>query len=422
VAEYATPGLTVLDAVTSKAITTATTLYVTTAGNDSTGDGTVGAPYLTIQKALDSLLAYRITAVVTISVGAGNFAGFVAGGYNLGVGGAVHVEGTMTVIESGTATAFSVVDGYLNIEDNTKTWVADEHQGRFAAVAFGAGALVYLPIGTNSATQMSIATNNSSLGGNTAYSIAEPATKITTASSAASGVGVYFTTPSSGTQTGVGVLVRRVEVGTGLVATARWGVYANLTSCTLRGSVANTGANRLECTYCSFLVPAAGRGISSTSALTDSGMINAQQCVFVVGTSGIGVAAAMGGQSGMRVSLCQIRCGGGTSVGFHVCGGQVTIGSCGIWGAATGLKAERHAVVDSPAVPSYLPPTFVGSGNTLAVECLTGARVTVGPSSTLTGTTEISVDGATSTIAAMRALTPKVFPATPNAYGSYVCE
>ncbi len=57
-------------------LTTALTIYVATTGNDTTGTGLVGAPYATIQKAVDVLYKNYDMAgyAVTISVAAGTYA------------------------------------------------------------------------------------------------------------------------------------------------------------------------------------------------------------------------------------------------------------------------------------------------------------------------------------------------------------
>lgn len=52
----------------------ATNIYVTKAGNDDTGDGSFGAPYLTIQKALDSVASSLYEGAVNINVGDGTYA------------------------------------------------------------------------------------------------------------------------------------------------------------------------------------------------------------------------------------------------------------------------------------------------------------------------------------------------------------
>ncbi len=56
--------------------TSPTTIYVRSTGNDSTGDGTLAAPFLTIQKAVDVLATYDQNGYeIVIDVGAGTFAG-----------------------------------------------------------------------------------------------------------------------------------------------------------------------------------------------------------------------------------------------------------------------------------------------------------------------------------------------------------
>jgi len=48
------------------------TIYVTTSGNDTTGTGAVGAPYLTVSRAIQDI-PYYLTSDVTINIGAGTF-------------------------------------------------------------------------------------------------------------------------------------------------------------------------------------------------------------------------------------------------------------------------------------------------------------------------------------------------------------
>lgn len=55
-------------------LTSSVTLYVSTTGSDSTGDGSNGKPYATIQKALDELPKCLQGYVATISVEAGTYA------------------------------------------------------------------------------------------------------------------------------------------------------------------------------------------------------------------------------------------------------------------------------------------------------------------------------------------------------------
>lgn len=79
-------------------LTVATTFYVATTGSDTTGTGAVGAPWLTIQKAIDTLYSsYDLgNNAVTISVADGTYtAGVSANGAFVG-GGSVTITGNVT--------------------------------------------------------------------------------------------------------------------------------------------------------------------------------------------------------------------------------------------------------------------------------------------------------------------------------------
>lgn len=85
----------------------ARTLYVRTAGSDSTGNGTETAPYATVQRAIDTLKGHAINAVVTIDIGAGAFSDPVVVDDELVVSG---VEGPAIVLK-GAGVASTTIDG-----------------------------------------------------------------------------------------------------------------------------------------------------------------------------------------------------------------------------------------------------------------------------------------------------------------------
>lgn len=80
-------------------LTAAVTVYVTKSGSDTTGDGTSGNPFLTIQKAVNSLPKCLGSYHAQINIGAGTYEervvidGFTGGRLTLGVGNAVIVRG-----------------------------------------------------------------------------------------------------------------------------------------------------------------------------------------------------------------------------------------------------------------------------------------------------------------------------------------
>ncbi len=85
-------------------LTSYRTLYVTTTGSDTSGDGTSAKPFATIQKALDSVPKNLGNNDVRVYIGAGTYAGFNIIGFRNGVlkiiGGANLTEATSYNINS----------------------------------------------------------------------------------------------------------------------------------------------------------------------------------------------------------------------------------------------------------------------------------------------------------------------------------
>jgi hypothetical protein len=60
-----------------------------------------------------------------------------------------------------------------------------------------------------------------------------------------------------------------------------------------------------------------------------------------------------------------------------------------------------------------------GTGHSTAIALQRGARAEIGSASTITGTTEVTLDGTATTLAAMRAASPKL---VTNTYGTIIYE
>lgn len=92
----------------------------------------------------------------------------------------------------------------------------------------------------------------------------------------------------------------------------------------------------------------------------------------------------------------------------------------------TSVFGATHSVfVSGPSMVTVTDGDVVVTGgqpNQSWITVQRGARVRIAPTAIARGTTELSVDGVTSTLAAMRANNPKIFPLTPNPYGTYVFE
>ena len=109
IVSIATTTLTVADADVTP-VTGITTYYVTTSGNDSTGDGTQARPWATPHRAMDYLSTRRIHVTegftrVTVSVGVGTY-NF---GLNQTAGGSGYIDGTYAVSGGSGSGAFVAI-------------------------------------------------------------------------------------------------------------------------------------------------------------------------------------------------------------------------------------------------------------------------------------------------------------------------
>lgn len=139
--------------------TVSRSIYVAATGSDTTGDGTVGAPFLTISKALSTVKKIIEDGVlITISIGAGTFAFSNADAVTVASiygDGELIFEGNLTLIKSGfTIGATDPVDPFKRTVSggDTATWLTDEFQFKFIKQG-----TTYFPISHNSTTWLSVA-------------------------------------------------------------------------------------------------------------------------------------------------------------------------------------------------------------------------------------------------------------------------
>ncbi|MDD4970760.1 MAG: hypothetical protein PHT07_15140 [Paludibacter sp.] len=141
-------------AVYNEAETANRSIFIATTGNDTTGDGSVGNPYLTIAKALSTVKKIIISGVtITISIGVGTFAMSMA---DLSVlnsisgAGILTIQGTLTLVDSGfTMGSAEALDPltYSVSGGNTATWTLN--QWKFYFLKSGTS---YYPITGNALT------------------------------------------------------------------------------------------------------------------------------------------------------------------------------------------------------------------------------------------------------------------------------
>lgn len=130
------------------------TIYITTTGNDTTGDGSVGNPYLTITKALSTIkknIDTDITITISLGVGTFNLTPADINTYNSFIGeGIILTQGTLTLVSSGFTMGAALPADPLtfNVSGGTSgSWTLD--QWKFYFLKSGA---LYYPISHNSLT------------------------------------------------------------------------------------------------------------------------------------------------------------------------------------------------------------------------------------------------------------------------------
>lgn len=402
-------------------ITEPLTLYVETTGNDVNA-GTLDAPYRTIQAAIDSLKNTEIAANVTIKVGVGNFDGFALEGLKISSASSttprVVIQGTPVSEVTGTCTS-QIVNGLNVITDNTKNWIPDEHVGKQILASSG-GAPITTICFANTATTLSVLTT---VGSYTSYEILRLASVIQSVARPGNTATAIFVGDNSNTYE------QSIQVDS--VTLTRSNVPA--------ASIANCVNVRGTCYFNNcFVDTSAGNAGTSTAFLMNYGLLQTARVVVKSnGSSGFSTAQISGLQKIYCTATAVANCATGFSIndscvlttniavarncttGFAVSGGKMVangqvlrIDTC-----TTGALASDHGDIWSLSVCSWY-----GTGNTLVYGLTTGGTIRTTGVSTITGTTEINVDGVTATIATMRGNTPKIFPLTPNPYGTYIYE
>jgi len=162
------PGIWKTFSTISPATTASSTIYVATTGNDG-NPGTLALPFLTIQAAINSI-PKTIKHPTIVSIGAGTFAPFFVSGFNVAPDGNaqayLEVQGTMaaatvaTGTASGTSTAVDPGDfvaAFATLTDAGQTWTINDLKGKFLYITGGAGAGNVAVITSNTATVISVA-------------------------------------------------------------------------------------------------------------------------------------------------------------------------------------------------------------------------------------------------------------------------
>lgn len=418
-------------AVVRAPITAALTLYVTTAGNDLTGDGSIGNPYRNPQAALNSLVGVTLFAPVIVSVGAGTFDGFqIPTLVYVGLG-SLTVAGTTAnaTLATGTATGTATATGSGTLTDSGQTWTADALAGKILQHML-AGVVTYSKIMSNTATVITLGPTSTPTAATT-YAILDNVS-VLTANAALPGstttLAVSIATQGNNGQplaNGAALTVKNFAISPSGATQGSIRIYGSGAQCVIDQCTINlsNGAHSVlvggsvAITNCSFFSTAAVNPISQTAQMLP-GNVTITTCYFNHTVSSAGVNVASGDWTiSTCVFACTVASGSTINISTSAKLPTVNVSSCRFTSSAN--------IVTAP-VPCFVlvqgTPLVASSGNTNGIVASKGAHVQVASTVALGATNEISVDGSVTTLAAMRALTPKAYPASPNAYGTVVYE
>lgn len=453
------PNAVTIDEIVSQA---ALSYWVATSANggSDSNPGTQALPFLTIQKAID-VLPKRIKHAVQINVGAGTFAGAMLEGFvfeTLGTDATgLYITGTLgtSTLASGltTGTFASATAGTANTTTwGTATatsagWTVDDLRGRFVRIDSGTGAGQVRAIDSNTADTITVAGSWTAPTGAT-FTIVEPSTILNAASNAQIGTPSVHVQGCTGgafaafvpDRMAVHLVNLRFTGGRGLMFQSA-GLRAEITNLAFDNTteaviLAGEVGGRVEVNDCAFRAAAT----TQFQAQDGAGAL-VQRCVFVGGASGfINTTSSLAKNSaGTTTDVRMSRFRAQTTIAVNGGAGSTNVQGCKIDavtpGSRVGVRCSppgQMRIINSDisncgtAVSMLEPLTYIecsgltGTGNTTAISVAKGAALQVNSGSTITGTTELSVDGTATTLAVMRAQSPKILT-DPN-YGSKVFE
>lgn len=455
-------------------------LYVSSTGSDANSCLTVGSPCLTIQAAL-ARVPKRIFHPVTVTVGAGTFAGFNINGFtihpaaNESLGSYLDVRGTLinATLGSGTSTGTisSTVGGSITawgtITDSGQAWTPNALRGMHVVITGGARSGDKYVVADNSGTQITVAANVGSSGAlpGSTYAIQVPGTVINSAPvpRVARGVQTSATTTSaidmtsavavfdnSVTQSNTNFVLRMMR----LTASSGGGTLLNVT---------DTHGGQYTFRDLDFVTSGGFYGYSVAFDSTATGTMNLRTSYALVGDSSAGfltdfasghnsivkAVVVAGGPYGIKSTFPQgfnstanylvgqssgsvVVNGPGafTDTGSRITCSSTASGNVGIRSSGLGypiaISADStdisgcNVAVQLVAGDRFTTTTAVtGTGNTTAIKVMSGAVFQSTSATSITGGTEISLDGSAYTFAQLRAASPKLLT---NTYGSKVFE
>jgi hypothetical protein len=446
------------------------TLYVDPNGSDAFDCSSADAGCATIQGAWSKLPSeLRHVATINLAAGtfsgaylAGVRRGVPASAAN---GAYIRITGTLanSTLATGTATGSAtsvtapttspVVWGTLN--DTGQSWTVNDLRGRLLVITSGAGAGVILPIVSNTATTVTVPAASFTFTAGSGYAIQDSASIISTnvslpasatgAASANYGAFLVDLAEQHG-QNSTGLFIEKVKLsgsGRGIVISGGGGdvsLYysqASLANSVLSGLSRSGGFTATL--YYSALVMTSGTasfinmGASSNAAKTlftfSTFFRGAATSAICLGSSGAVLAPstthvenfitpiAVNSANEATITFSRIDCSSiASSTGIGVGStygassatngtmrgqGRVSFGGVDVSNCTTAVRVDGNAATFGPATG-----IVSGTGNTTGWWVQKGGSLLIKSTDTLTGTTEINLEGTAYTLAALRAAGP----------------
>jgi len=450
------PGLNGLDlySYVQNETTEAIQLYVETTGDDNSDDGSQQFPFATVQATLNSL-PKRIRHPVRIDIGLGTFPGYNPAGFDflaaesVSAGGYIAIYGswkspTLTSgTESGTATSGTAGSSttFGTLVDSTQSWTTNELEGLQLEITSGTGSGQIVTIASNTSTTITVVGVWTAPTGTSTYSIRDYGTTIspainlpasaTTAASVTAGSAVLVHTNNAFVGNDYIQIFRQNLAGAATSISVRGGGGVGVMNCKLsstgtpRINVANTAQLRVRNCYSSHTGSAFHMIVGGTDNFASGTVFNS---FFRGGGTGIRLFNSCAGViSGCQYTDVTVAIELSGAAGFPQCAGvrvdgNNKSGSIGVRAAGSATQTYvpaltmngmdisncASAAVSLTNLCQLGASALTGTGNAIGLSLNKGARIQVSSSSTITGTTEVSIDGTTSTLATMRAASPKL--------------
>lgn len=407
---------------------------------------------------------------VTIQVGAGSFAGYVVSGISIEPNDAYNTQVSYLLVKgemedvgvSGTLTGWTSQSGatFATATDSGLSMTTDENKGYFLEATSGTGSTSSLArparwvITSNTSTAFTVlGAGLTSMTTGTGYKVVRPATFITSGTSPASAL----TNPAAVSipvnasfgaayvqNEGVGFAVQNIQFTMGASMTRGIAMQESRLSVTDSRFIATSGTvfpivigtnTQPNASIVLFEVYSNLTGTSNSTHIsnTTSGGSSSLAAPSMTASmfEGGTIALNMGGSAaGPFINNCYFL--SQSSIAINMLG--VALGqfiSMRIASAPKGIVATETAsqglgnttfgvtnsdisncstagIVLTGAYSSAYLTNVSGSGNTIGLDISRGAKAAVSSSTTLTGTTEVSIDGSSSDWATMRAASPKI--------------